>query len=116
MAADGARTAPPPAASPAAGAAPVTARAAMDLRRALQLGLAAVWLLVFALMPLFNQDRLRCGDLVAGTLVVKMPAAVLRLRRRPWAWAWAPASSSQSAYNDTSAPAPGDDRRMPCAG
>jgi uncharacterized RDD family membrane protein YckC len=39
--------------------------------------LAAVWLLVFALMPLFNQDRLRCGDLVAGTLVVKMPAAVL---------------------------------------
>ena len=39
--------------------------------------LATVWLLVFALMPLFNQDRLRCGDLVAGTLVVKAPAAVL---------------------------------------
>jgi uncharacterized RDD family membrane protein YckC len=39
--------------------------------------LAAVWLLVFALMPLFNHDRLRCGDLVAGTLVVKAPAAVL---------------------------------------
>jgi len=39
--------------------------------------LAIVWLLVFALMPLFNQDRLRCGDLVAGTLVVKAPAAVL---------------------------------------
>jgi len=39
--------------------------------------LALVWLLVFALMPLFNQDRLRCGDLVAGTLVVKAPAAVL---------------------------------------
>jgi uncharacterized RDD family membrane protein YckC len=39
--------------------------------------LAAVWLLVFALMPLFNRDRLRCGDLVAGTLVVKAPAAVL---------------------------------------
>lgn len=39
--------------------------------------LAAVWLLVFALMPLFNQDRLRCGDLVAGTMVVKAPAAVL---------------------------------------
>lgn len=39
--------------------------------------LAVVWLLVFALMPLFNQDRLRCGDLVAGTLVVKAPAAVL---------------------------------------
>lgn len=39
--------------------------------------LAVVWLLVFALMPLFNRDRLRCGDLVAGTLVVKAPAAVL---------------------------------------
>ncbi len=39
--------------------------------------LAAVWLLVFALMPLFNHDRLRCGDLVAGTLVVRAPAAVL---------------------------------------
>lgn len=39
--------------------------------------LAALWLLVFALMPLFNRDRLRCGDLVAGTLVVKAPAALL---------------------------------------
>ena len=39
--------------------------------------LAVVWLLVFVLMPLFNRDRLRCGDLVAGTMVVKVPAAVL---------------------------------------
>jgi uncharacterized RDD family membrane protein YckC len=39
--------------------------------------LAAFWLLVFALMPLFNKDRLRCGDLVAGTMVVRAPAAVL---------------------------------------
>ncbi len=39
--------------------------------------LSLVWLLVFALMPLFNKDRLRCGDMVAGTLVVKAPAAVL---------------------------------------
>jgi uncharacterized RDD family membrane protein YckC len=39
--------------------------------------LAVTWLLVFALMPLFNRDRLRCGDLVAGTIVVKAPAAVL---------------------------------------
>lgn len=35
------------------------------------------WLVVFALMPFFNQDRLRCGDLVAGTLVVKVPKAML---------------------------------------
>jgi len=39
--------------------------------------LALGWIAVFALMPFFNQDRLRCGDLVAGTLVVKAPAAVL---------------------------------------
>jgi uncharacterized RDD family membrane protein YckC len=39
--------------------------------------LALGWLMVFALMPFFNQDRLRCGDLVAGTLVVKVPKAVL---------------------------------------
>ncbi len=39
--------------------------------------LALGWLAVFALMPFFNQDRLRCGDLVAGTLVVKVPKAVL---------------------------------------
>jgi uncharacterized RDD family membrane protein YckC len=39
--------------------------------------LAILWILVFALMPLFNKDRLRCGDLVAGTLVVRAPASVL---------------------------------------
>jgi uncharacterized RDD family membrane protein YckC len=39
--------------------------------------LALVWMLVFASMPWFNADRLRCGDLVAGTLVVKAPKAVL---------------------------------------
>ena len=32
--------------------------------------LAVAWLVVFALLPFFNQDRLRCGDLVAGPLVV----------------------------------------------
>jgi uncharacterized RDD family membrane protein YckC len=42
-----------------------------------QLALATLWLFVFAFMPLFNADRLRCGDIVAGTLVVRMPAAVL---------------------------------------
>ena len=45
MTADGARAAPPPAVTPAVAAAPVTARSAVDLRRALQLGLAALWLL-----------------------------------------------------------------------
>jgi uncharacterized RDD family membrane protein YckC len=39
--------------------------------------LAGGWVLVFALMPLFNRDRLRCGDMVAGTLVVRAPVSVL---------------------------------------
>ena len=32
---------------------------------------AAGWLMVFALFPLFNRDRLRAGDLVAGSWVVE---------------------------------------------
>jgi uncharacterized RDD family membrane protein YckC len=39
--------------------------------------LASAWLFLFALMPLFNRDRLRVGDMVAGTLVVIAPRALL---------------------------------------
>ena len=38
---------------------------------------AAAWMLVFGALPLFNKDRLRVGDLVAGTVVVKTPGVVL---------------------------------------
>jgi uncharacterized RDD family membrane protein YckC len=38
---------------------------------------ALVWMLLFGLLPLFNRDRLRVGDLVAGTVVVRMPDVVL---------------------------------------
>jgi len=43
------------------------------------------WLLVFAFLPLFNRDRLRPGDLVGGTIVVRAPRALLLpdLSRRP---------------------------------
>ncbi len=34
---------------------------------------AAAWFLIFALFPLFNRDRLRAGDLIAGTWVVETP-------------------------------------------
>lgn len=34
---------------------------------------AAAWFLVFALFPCFNRDRLRAGDLIAGTWVVEAP-------------------------------------------
>jgi len=30
-----------------------------------------VWVLMFLLFPLFNKDRLRCGDLIAGTWVIQ---------------------------------------------
>jgi len=39
--------------------------------------LAILWLLVLALFPLLNRDRLRIGDSVGGTMVVKAPRAVL---------------------------------------
>lgn len=38
---------------------------------------ASLWAFALALMPLFNRDRLRVGDLVAGTMVVKAPRAAL---------------------------------------
>jgi uncharacterized RDD family membrane protein YckC len=39
--------------------------------------LAIVWTFAFMFLPLFNRDRLRVGDLVAGTLVVQQPKVVL---------------------------------------
>lgn len=41
-------------------------------------GLAALaWFLIFALMPCFNRDRLRAGDIIAGTWVVDAPRRAL---------------------------------------
>jgi uncharacterized RDD family membrane protein YckC len=41
-----------------------------------QLSLAG-WLLLFTALPLFNRDRMRAGDLIAGTMVVALPRRVL---------------------------------------
>lgn len=41
--------------------------------------LGAIWSAVFVLFPLFNRDRRRMGDLVAGTLVVKAPKRGLQI-------------------------------------
>ncbi|MFN3199408.1 MAG: RDD family protein [Bradymonadia bacterium] len=38
---------------------------------------STLWLLVFALLPAFNKERLRVGDLLAGTRVVVSPKAML---------------------------------------
>jgi uncharacterized RDD family membrane protein YckC len=37
----------------------------------------AVWLLFFTALPFFNRDRMRGGDLIAGTMVISMPKRVL---------------------------------------
>jgi uncharacterized RDD family membrane protein YckC len=39
--------------------------------------LAGGWVFVLMLMPVFNKQHLRIGDMVGGTLVVMMPSAVL---------------------------------------
>jgi len=39
--------------------------------------LAIVWTFTFLFLPLFNRDRLRVGDLIAGTLVVQQPRVML---------------------------------------
>lgn len=39
--------------------------------------LAFIWAGIFLFFPLFNKDRLRVGDLVAGTWVVKSPRPML---------------------------------------
>lgn len=39
--------------------------------------LLLAWSGVFLFLPFFNKDRLRAGDLVAGTLVIETPKAVL---------------------------------------
>jgi len=36
-----------------------------------------VWLLFFALLPLINRDRMRGGDLIAGTIVIALPKRAL---------------------------------------
>jgi len=39
--------------------------------------IAFIWAAIFLFFPLFNRDRLRVGDLVAGTWVVKAPRPIL---------------------------------------
>ena len=41
--------------------------------------LAVAWLLCFAAIPLFNRDRMRAGDLIAGTIVITLPRRQLTI-------------------------------------
>ena len=61
--------------------------------------LALCWASIFALMPLFNRDRLRVGDIVGGTWVVSAPKNVLLpdvARVEAQAGAQAPASAASA--------------------
>ena len=53
---------------------------------------ATLWFLIFALFPLFNRDRLRAGDLVAGSWVVEAPR-----RKLPPSLSLAPHAEAASA-------------------
>ncbi len=37
----------------------------------------AAWILLVSALPLFNRDRLRAGDLIAGTMVIALPRRAL---------------------------------------
>lgn len=55
----------------------LAARASADVADTLTTIFGLVWALLFSLFPLFNRDRLRIGDLLAGTWVVEAPKVAL---------------------------------------
>ncbi|TIW21838.1 MAG: RDD family protein [Mesorhizobium sp.] len=55
----------------------LAARASADVADTLSPIFGLVWALLFSLFPLFNRDRLRIGDLLAGTWVVEAPKVAL---------------------------------------
>jgi uncharacterized RDD family membrane protein YckC len=46
-------------------------------RSAWEVAPVVAWLVLMALLPLFNRDHLRLGDLLGGTLVISLPTKVL---------------------------------------
>ncbi|HET6614079.1 MAG TPA: RDD family protein [Kofleriaceae bacterium] len=63
--------------------------------------LCALWALILLCMPLLNRDRMRVGDLVAGTVVIAVPAVGLALdvAERPTP-SWSRAVVSAIAFTD----------------
>ncbi|MES0139152.1 RDD family protein [Mesorhizobium sp. M0016] len=55
----------------------ILGRSQMGLADTLSTIFGLVWTLLFALFPLFNRDRMRIGDLLAGTWVVEAPKLAL---------------------------------------
>ncbi|TIO08368.1 RDD family protein [Mesorhizobium sp.] len=55
----------------------IAGRGGMGVADTLTTVFGLVWALLFALFPLFNRDRMRIGDLLAGTWVVEAPKRTL---------------------------------------
>jgi uncharacterized RDD family membrane protein YckC len=70
----------------------IAGRGGMGIADSLTTIFGLVWALLFALFPLFNRDRMRIGDLLAGTWVVQAPKVALvedlSLRQDPVAGAF----------------------------
>jgi uncharacterized RDD family membrane protein YckC len=65
--------------------------------------LGIVWCSIFVFFPLFNRDRLRVGDLVAGTWVVKTPQRKLMADVAETAFASKAAFAAQGDFDFTQA-------------
>ena len=59
---------------------------------------ATAWFLIFAFFPFFNKDRLRAGDLIAGTWVIEAPKRKLEATMTGSGAAAATQAEAQSAY------------------
>jgi uncharacterized RDD family membrane protein YckC len=60
--------------------------------------LGIIWCSIFVFFPLFNRDRLRVGDLVAGTWVVKAPRRALMIDVAETAFASKAAFAAQGDF------------------
>ena len=65
--------------------------------------LGIIWCSIFIFFPLFNRDRLRVGDLVAGTWVVKTPRRALMADVAETAFASKAAFAAQGDFAFTQA-------------
>lgn len=68
---------------------------------------ATAWLVLVSLLPLFNKDNLRVGDLIGGTLVVVQPRVQLRADLADAAARAAPVGAPAAAPGGVPGAAPG---------
>ncbi len=80
----------------------IAGRSSADVADSMTTIFGLVWALLFALFPLFNRDRMRIGDLLAGTWVVEAPKLALvedlSQRQNPTARAFRFSQAQLDAY------------------